>query len=107
MAFERFYNILGRMRVDAEAAGSFCTDGTGTLGNFEDVPYQAGSCQLGLTRDMYDPQIVQQSKDQRSVKEPGQKTWTLTFSTPVASTGTAASNGVQASTDVIGTMLGA
>src|SRR5688500_1832643 len=95
---------LQRVRVDVEAAGSYLTDGTGTLGNYEDVPCQ-GVAQVTLTRDENDPMIVQQFLDQHSEKVVGRRSWSLSFTCNLASTGTAAGSTVAAISDVLGTML--
>jgi len=97
-------HALSRLRVDVEAAGSYLADGTGTLGNYEDVPCQ-GVASVTLTKDENDPAIVQQFLDQRSEKVVGRRSWSLSFTCNLTSTGTAAGSTVAAISDVLGTLL--
>lgn len=97
-------HALSRLRVDVEAAGSYLTDGTGTLGNYEDVPCQ-GVASVTLEKAENDPAIVHQFLDQRSEMVVGRRSWSLSFTMNLASTGTAAGNATAAISDVLGTML--
>lgn len=98
-------SLVQRLRVVVEAAGSFATDGSGTLGNYLDVPMIEGSAQLTLTQETQNPQ--QALQDIRNYQEEviGKKTWSLTFNVPFHPSGVAATNGVTATGGYLGLML--
>lgn len=98
-------SIVRRLRVYTEPAGSFATDHTGTINDFADVPLAEGMPQLTLTQETHNP--MQALQDVRNYQEEvlGKKSWTLQFTTPLAPTGVAASNGVTATAGSIQTML--
>lgn len=98
---------IQRLRVYTEPAGSstFAVDHTGTLGDFTAVPAKEGSLTWDTDREMIDPgQLVQYHWDGRE-KILGKKKWTLSFTMPLAPTGTAASDGVTAITSALGILL--
>lgn len=98
-------HAVQRLRVYTEPAGSFAVDHTGTLGDYTAVPAKEGSLTWDTDREMIDPgQLVQYHWDGRE-KILGKKKWTLSFTMPLAPTGTAASDGVTAVTSALGILL--
>lgn len=97
---------IQRMRVDTEAAGSFCTDGTGTLGNFRDVAFMEGTAQLTLTQNMLSPAYAQQYLDGHPTKVLGTRAAKLTFKHVLTPSGTGAASGVTHPTNALSEILG-
>lgn len=91
------------MRLNTESA--FATDGSGTLGNFVDVPFVEGTATVMLERDMLNPEYAQQHLDGRPTQLRGLKRATLTFTLNLAPTGTAASNAVAQVQGALGEIL--
>lgn len=75
---------VGRLRVDVEANGSFCVEGT--LGNFEDVPYIEGSPKVMLEKPYETPRLAQQHPDGYPSKVAMPKRARLDFSTNLRGT---------------------
>jgi hypothetical protein len=57
-----------RARILEEAAGSFGVDGSGTAGNYKDLPFISGTLTLALEEEMVTPGHVQQHMDARPIK---------------------------------------
>ena len=100
-------SAVQRIRVITEAAGSFATDQTGSLGSFVDVPAMEGTATVALGQEMLDPAYAQQHKDGRVTHILGRKSCSLSFSVPLASTGTAAASGISAVQGALGLLLAA
>lgn len=97
-------SAVQRMRVWSE--GTFATDGTGTLGNYRDVPFIEGSCTATLDQTLLDPQIVQQHIDGLTTDVVAFKRCKLSFRIHLTSTGTAAGSAVTAiGTDALAAIL--
>lgn len=92
-----------RVRVWSET--TFATDGTGTLGNFTDVPIREGSAQIVLTTDSLDPQQMVQSRAEYREEVLGKKSATMALTLNLSPTGTAASTSTQAVTSALGVIL--
>ncbi len=98
-------SIVKRLRVYTEPNGSFATDHSGTLGDFQDVPLAESGGQVQLTEETHNPATALQNVLDFQEKVVGKKTWSLTFTTPLAPTGTAAAQGTTAVQGAIGEML--
>lgn len=84
---------------------TFGTDITGSLGSFLNVPIQEGTAQVVLTRETHDPQTLVQHLDGYREEVLGRKACRLSFTTPLAPTGTAAGSATAAVQGAIGYML--
>ena len=96
-------HAVQRMRVYSEP--TFATDYTGSIGSFIDVPFSEGTAQMVLTTDSLDPQQAVQSRVEGREEVLGKKSATLTFSIPLAPTGTAATTGQSAVSGALGALL--
>lgn len=94
-----------RLRVWTES--TFASDGTGTLGNYTDVPFIEGSMTASLDQEMLDPQTAQQRKDGMVAKVLGKKSAKLTFSMHLAATGADTTDGNTAAQSALGEILSA
>lgn len=92
-----------RLRVLSEA--SFAADGTGTLGNYTDVPMREGSGTMTLMIDSLDPQTQVQSRVEYREEVLGKRSATLQFTLNLAPTGTAAASGISAVQGALGLLL--
>lgn len=97
--------LVQRLRVLVEAAGSFAVDGSGTLGNYLDVPLVEGSGQMVLPQEMQNPQHALQDIRDYQKEIIGKKTWSLTFNVPFHPTGLAATAGVVATGGYLGRLF--
>lgn len=89
---------VGRLRVDSEANGSFCVEGT--LGSFEDVPYIEGTPKLGMERPYETPKLAQQHIDGYPSKVAMPRRGKLDFSLNLRGT-TARGSGALTSANVV------
>ena len=71
---------------------TFGTDITGSLASFLSVPFQEGTAQMVLMREAHDPLTTVQHHHGFREKVLGKKSWKLSFTMPLAPTGTAASS---------------
>lgn len=94
-----------RLRVLTES--SFAADGSGTLGNYTDVPFVEGSLQMVNDVEMLNPMYAQQFKDGHPTQLVGLKACTLSYALNLASTGTAAVSGTTAVQGALGLVLAA
>lgn len=94
---------LKRLRCWQES--SFCTDGTGTLGNYMDVPAIEGSLTAKWDQAMLDPKYLQQYPHGRATQVLGPKGGELSFSMNLCSTGSAAGNATAFSESPLGRIL--
>lgn len=92
-----------RLRVWSES--SFATDGTGTLGNYTDVPMREGSGTMTLTLDSLDPMQSVQSRYEYREEVLGKRSATLQFTLNLAPTGTAAAASTAAVQGALGLLL--
>lgn len=92
-----------RLRVWSESA--FATDGTGTIGNFTDIPFREGSMQVVLTTDSLDPQQDVQSRMEYREEVLGKRSATIAFTCNFAPTGTAATTAQTSVTGALGLLL--
>lgn len=99
--------IVKRLRVYTEPAGAatFAVDHTGTLGDFTDVPFAETSGMATLTEETHNPLTAQQNVLGFQEKVVGKRSWSLTFTTPLAPTGVSAAQGTTQVQGAIGLML--
>jgi len=97
--------IQNVQRIRAWSESSFAFDGTGTLGNYFDLPIREGSAQITLTQDSLDPMQMVQSRVEYREEVLGKRSATLTFQMNLSPTGTAATSGVTAVTSPLGRLL--
>lgn len=96
---------VSRLSAIVETNSEFATDKSGSIGSFTDIPFQEGSAQIQLMRETHDPgSAVQYQWDYRE-EVLGKKSATLSFTMPLAPTGTAAGNGVTAVQGPTGLLL--
>jgi hypothetical protein len=97
-------NNTARLRVWSES--TFAADGTGTLGNFRDVPFIEGSCTAVLDETLLAPNVVQQHIDGLITDVLAFRRCKLSFQIHLTSTGTAAGSTVAAiGTDALAAIL--
>jgi hypothetical protein len=94
---------VARARMLSES--SFAADGSGTLGNYTDVPFREGSCTVELTTDSHDPQQAVQTIDQYRKEVLGKRSAKLTMTLNLAPTGTAAAAATAAVQGALGKLL--
>lgn len=92
-----------RLRVWSES--SFAFDGTGTLGNYTEVPAIEGSISAAVNVDSIDDGSLVQHLYGYREETLGKRSATLSFSLNLAPTGTAAVTGTSAITSALGTIL--
>ena len=103
MANPEIHN-LARIAVTEELTANFGTDRTGS-NTFEDVPFSEGTATLVLNKTMLDPATTQQYRDGMASKVVGPASATLTFTMPLAPTGTAADASTAAPADTDSALL--
>jgi len=88
-------HALKRIAVYEETGtATFCTDHSGTLGDYIDVPAQEDNMTLTLTRNQLEPKTLQQYIDGYPTTVLGTKQATLSFTMVLAPSGTAATASV-------------
>ncbi len=95
---------IQRMRINTES--SFAVDGSGTLGNFVDVPFISGSATATRSKQMLDPETAKQHIDAYDTQIVGMdEPPAITFTMGLASTGTSAGNATPQVQSALGELL--
>ena len=94
---------IARLRMWSES--TFASDGTGTLGNYDDVPFIEGTLTAVLGQEMPHPAHAQQHVDGWSTRIAGLKSCKLSFAMNLAPTGTASGDAVAHSQSALGRLF--
>jgi len=106
MTFSAGPTVHDVQRVRVWTESTFATDGTGTLSNFKDVPMKEGSMgTFKLTQETIDPGSIVQTRWNYRQEILGKKHCELSFTMPLAPTGTEAGNSTAAVAGALGVIL--
>ncbi|MDQ3071416.1 MAG: hypothetical protein M3R55_17005, partial [Acidobacteriota bacterium] len=96
-------DAVGAIRAISES--TFGADMSASLASFWYIPASEGTVKVTLTTDEFDPMEMIQSRVEGRKFVLGKRSATVTFSMPLAPTGTAAASGVTAVTSSLGKLL--
>jgi hypothetical protein len=91
--------------IQAFSESTFGTDATASLASFLPIPFNEGTAQMTLTRSPVDPQTAVQHHHDYREEVFGPKRCTLSFTMPLAPTGTAAGDATAAVQGALGYLL--